>query len=276
MPANVPAGAAISVRLSCRNLCRMHGRWGTIRRAAAVVLLLAAPTGCAPDASGDDTLTVFAAASLRESFGRIGERFEADHPGVSVEFSFAGSSDLVTQLTQGASADVFASADTRTMDRAVEAGLVRGTPVDFATNTLTIAVAPGNPLKVTTLRDLTRPDVTVVVCAPQVPCGGATAAVQRAAGVALRPVSEESSVTDVLNKVTSGQADAGLVYVTDAVGAGDAVTAVAFPEAADAVNTYPVAVLDQTGKPELAEQFVETVTGPVGQDVLREAGFAAR
>ncbi|TFV55233.1 molybdate ABC transporter substrate-binding protein [Mycobacterium sp. PS03-16] len=237
-------------------------------------MLAVALSGCAPQAPGGDTVTVYAAASLEDSFRRIGQRFEADHPGVTVEFSFAGSSDLVTQLTQGAPADVFASADTRNMARATDAGLVRGTPVDFASNTLTIAVAPGNPLGVRTLRDLTRPGVSAVVCAPQVPCGGATAAVERAAGVDLRPVSEESSVTDVLNKVTSGQADAGLVYVTDALGAGDAVSAVAFGEAAGAVNTYPIAVLEQAEKPGLAEQFVDVVTGPAGQDILREAGFS--
>lgn len=241
-------------------------------RIAGVVLFAVALSGCAaePD-STDRTVTVFAAASLRAPFTEIGEQFERDHPGTSVEFSFAGSSDLVTQLTQGARADVFASADIRNMDRAAEAGLLAGAPADFATNTLTIAVAPGNPMGIRSLRDLTASGTSVVVCAPQVPCGGATTAVERAAGVDLRPVSEESSVTDVLNKVTSGQADAGLVYVTDARGAGDRVTAVDFPEAAGAVNTYPIAVLE--GATDAAKDFVSTVTGDMGQTVLREAGF---
>jgi molybdate transport system substrate-binding protein len=241
----------------------------------ATVLLVAVLTACgAHDDKPGETVTVFAAASLKESFTEIGKDFEADHAGVTVEFSFAGSADLVTQLTQGAPADVFAAADSRTMERAAQAGLLDGAPVDFAANTLTIAVAPGNPRDIRTLRDLTRPDTSVVVCAPQVPCGAAAATVERAAGVDLRPVSEESSVSDVLNKVTSGEADAGLVYVTDARGAGDRVTAVDFPEAAEAVNTYPIAVLGQARDADAARQFVGAVTGPAGQEVLSRTGFA--
>ena len=127
------------------------------------------------------------------------------------------------------------------MDKAAQADLLSGDPVNFASNTLTIVSAPGNPKKITSFRDLTQPGLSVVVCAPQVPCGSATEKVEKATGVQLNPVSEESQVTDVLGKVTTGQADAGLVYVTDAQGAGDKVTAVAFPESADAVNTYPIA-----------------------------------
>ncbi|MEI7548173.1 MAG: molybdate ABC transporter substrate-binding protein, partial [Actinomycetota bacterium] len=129
----------------------------------------AAPSSAAPAAS--DTLTVFAAASLKRAFTEIGERFKTDNPGDDVEFSFAGSSDLVTQLTQGAPADVFASADTKNMDKVAQAGLVAGDPTNFATNTLTIAVAPGNPKKIASLKDLAQPGISVVVCAPQVPCG---------------------------------------------------------------------------------------------------------
>lgn len=220
------------------------------------------------------SITVFAAASLKSAFTEIGGQFETDNPGSTVEFSFAGSSDLVTQLTQGADADVFASADTRNMDKAVVAGLVEGGPVNFATNTLTIAVAPGNPKEIRTFADLAKPGASVVVCAPPVPCGGATEKVEKATGVTLSPVSEEPSVTDVLGKVTSGQADAGLVYVTDAAGAGDKVTAVAFPEASQAVNTYPIAVLKDSEKAELAHRFVDLVTGEAGQKALAKAGFA--
>ncbi|KUI37116.1 molybdate ABC transporter substrate-binding protein [Mycobacterium sp. GA-2829] len=242
-----------------------------MKRIAGAVLLTVTLSGCATEENSNDTITVFAAASLRAPFTEIGEQFERDHPGTSVEFSFAGSSDLVTQLTQGARADVFASADARNMGRAAEAGLLAGDPVEFATNTLTIAVAPGNPKSVRTLRDLTASGMSVVVCAPQVPCGAATTAVERAADVELQPVSEESSVTDVLNKVTSGQADAGLVYVTDARGAGDRVTAVDFPEAAGAVNTYPIAVLE--GSSDRARDFVAAVAGDEGQTLLRDSGF---
>ncbi|GAA2792113.1 molybdate ABC transporter substrate-binding protein [Mycolicibacterium pallens] len=223
--------------------------------------------------AGRQKIVVFAAASLKKTFTAIGDQFAKDNPGASVEFSFAGSSDLVTQLTQGAHADVFASADTKNMDKAGQAGLLAGAPVNFATNTLTIAVAPGNPKGITSFRDLTKPDLNVVVCAPQVPCGSATRAVETTSGVQLTPVSEESSVTDVLNKVTSGQADAGLVYVTDTAAAGDKVVAVSFPEAAGAVNTYPIATLAHAGNPALAGKFVDLVTGPTGQEILTKAGF---
>jgi molybdate transport system substrate-binding protein len=219
-------------------------------------------------------IIVFAAASLKQTFTDIGEQFKTDNPGASVEFSFAGSSDLVTQLTQGAPADVFASADNNNMDKASHAGLLAGDPVNFASNTLTIAVAPGNPKKIASFKDLTQQGLNVVVCAPQVPCGSATQRVEQATGVTLNPVSEESSVTDVLNKVTTGEADAGLVYVTDAKGAGDKVGEVPFPEAAGAVNTYPIAVLKESKNPELAHKFVDLVTGESGQKVLNAAGFA--
>jgi len=247
-------------------------------RVLVVLLSLVVTAGCgskseSPSAGGGQ-LIVFAAASLKGAFTDIGKQFQNDNPGASVEFSFAGSSDLATQLVQGAQADVFASADTKSMDKAAQAGLLAANPVNFASNTLTIAVAPGNPKKITTFRDLTRPGTTVVVCAPQVPCGAATQKVEKATGVDLAPVSEESSVTDVLNKVTTGQADAGLVYVTDAIAAGAKVAAVPFPEAAGAVNTYPIASLEQSQNPELARKFLDLVTGDAGQKTLSAAGFA--
>ncbi len=251
---------------------------GRIAALTAAVILSVAGCGSSKESSsangaGGEKITVFAAASLKKSFTEIGEQVKTDHPGADIEFSFAGSSDLATQLTQGAPADVFASADTKNMDKAAKAGLLQGEPVNFASNTLTIVVAPGNPKKISSFGDLAQPGLAVVVCAPQVPCGSATEKVEKAAGVLLNPVSEESQVTDVLNKVTSGQADAGLVYVTDAQGAGDKVTAVAFPESAEAVNTYPIAVLEQTKRPQLARAFVDLVTGEAGQKVLAAAGF---
>lgn len=247
-------------------------------RAAAVialaVLILGTLSGCgSDDTDSGERITVFAAASLKSTFTELAERFEAQHPGSRVEFSFAGSSDLAAQLDQGARADVFASADQRNMAKVVDAGLTAGSPVDFATNTLTIVTAPGNPEGITTFADLARPGTLVVTCAPQVPCGSATQRVESSTGVDLAPVSEESSVTDVLNKVIAGQADAGLVYVTDATGAGDAVTAVAVPEAAQAVNTYPIVALADSGAPETAREFVAFVTAPDGRAVLADAGF---
>ncbi|TGD88316.1 molybdate ABC transporter substrate-binding protein [Mycolicibacterium sp. CH28] len=244
-----------------------------------VGLLVTALPGCgtarqsAPSSAEHSKIVVFAAASLKKTFTAIGDQFSKDNPGAAVEFSFASSSDLVTQLTQGAHADVFASADTTNMDKAAKAGLLAGSPVNFASNTLTIAVAPGNPKGISSFRDLVKPGLDIVVCAPQVPCGAATRKVEGQTGVTLSPVSEESSVTDVLNKVSSGQADAGLVYVTDVAGAGGKVAAVPFPEAASSVNTYPIAVLKQAGNPTLAGKFIDLVTGPTGQQILEKAGF---
>jgi molybdate transport system substrate-binding protein len=245
----------------------------TVAVAGVVALAVASACSANPGRTAE-TITVFAAASLKTAFTEIGRQFENSNPGSSVELSFAGSSDLATQLTQGAPADVFASADTRNMGKAVEAGLVDGDPVDFASNSLTIAVAPGNPKDIRVFGDLARPGLSIVLCAPPVPCGGATEKVEQATGVTLTPVSEETSVTDVLNKVTSGEADAGVVYVTDAAGAGDRVTAVDFPEATQALNTYPIAVLRQTANADLARGFVDLVTGDGGQKILRDEGFA--
>jgi len=223
--------------------------------------------------SGSATLTVFAAASLKATFTQIGTIFQQENPGSTVTFNFAGSSDLVAQLIAGAPADVFASADTANMTKATDAGLVSGTPLNFATNTLTIVTPPGNPAGITSFADLAKPGVAVVVCAPQVPCGAAAQKVETNTGVTLTPVSEENSVTDVLGKITSGQADAGLVYVTDASGAGDKVTTVSFPESTTVVNTYPIATLTAATEPSLAMTFVELVTGPEGQQLLAAAGF---
>ncbi len=216
---------------------------------------------------------MFAAASLKTTFTELGQQFESSHVGTKVTFSFAGSSDLVTQIQQGAPADVFASADTKNMDKATADNLAKGEPVNFASNTLEIAVPPDNPAKITTFADLAEDGVKVVICAPQVPCGSATQKVETATGVSLEPVSEESSVTDVLNKVTSGEADAGLVYKTDVESAGDKVLGVPFPESSEAVNVYPIAVLTASKDANLSQEFVDLVTGTEGQQVLTDAGF---
>lgn len=238
---------------------------GSVQASSSV----AAPT--APRLSG--ALTVFAAASLKATFTDIGEIFQEQNPGATVTFNFAGSADLVTQLTSGAPADVFASADETNMNKAVTGGVIDGTPATFAGNTLTIVTPPGNPRRVTGFADLADPDQQVVVCAPQVPCGSATQQVEQNTGVTLTPVSEESSVTDVLNKVRTGQADAGLVYVTDATEAGDKVTEVSFPEATSVVNVYPIGTVQDAPQRELAIRFIDLVTGPDGQQILRDAGF---
>lgn len=222
--------------------------------------------------SGD--ITVFAAASLKKTFTQIGSDFEKAHPGTKVTFSFAGSSDLVAQIQQGAPADVFASADTKNMDKVTAESLTAATPVVFASNTLEIAVPPGNPAKVATLADLAKPGVKVVLCAPAVPCGSAAAKVEQAAGVDIKPVSEEQSVTDVLGKVSAGEADAGLVYVTDVKGAGDSVQGITFAQSSAAANAYPIAALKASRNAAVAAAFVDAVTSPAGQQVLAAAGFA--
>lgn len=240
---------------------------------ASALLLTAGLTSCGGD-DGDTTLTVYAAASLTSTFQQVGEEFEKEHEGVKVDFSFGGSSDLVAQIQQGAPADVFASADTANMEKLTADGLQAGDPQVFATNTLEIAVPPGNPAGITSFADLAGADVDVVVCAPEVPCGTATQKVEDATGTTLLPVSEEQSVTDVLAKVTSGEADAGLVYVTDVTAAGGSVLGVPFPESSDIVNTYPIVALEDSEHPDLAQDFVELVLGETGQSILKEAGFA--
>ncbi|WP_033234072.1 molybdate ABC transporter substrate-binding protein [Rhodococcus globerulus] len=255
---------------------------------ASGVLSLALVSGCSssdsssPSTSAASTsatvtgdITVFAAASLKNTFTELGKEFEAENPGTTVTFSFAGSSDLVAQIIQGAPADVFASADAANMKKATDAGVVAGTPSDFASNTLTIVVPPGNPKGITSFADLAKEGTQLVICAPQVPCGAATKKVEEASGESLKPVSEESSVTDVLNKVTSGQADAGIVYVTDAKSAGEKVETIAFPEAASVVNLYQVAALKDSKNLTTATKFVDLVSGPKGLVVLTNAGFAA-
>ncbi|WNM25459.1 molybdate ABC transporter substrate-binding protein [Demequina capsici] len=220
------------------------------------------------------TVTVLAAASLTDVFTEIADDFEAAHPGVKVSLSFAGSSTLAEQVLEGAPADVLATANEATMAQVSDQ--IGTDPQIFATNTLTIAVPSGDPAGIGGLADLTRDDVRLVVCAPQVPCGAATQKVADAEGVTLSPVSEESNVTDVLGKVASGEADAGIVYVTDLARA-DGVEQVALDGADAAVNLYPITSLPGgDGSPtSLADAFVQAVLSDAGQAVLARAGFGA-
>lgn len=242
-----------------------------------VVGLLLAVAGCADPPNGDGAreLTVFAASSLTGSFTELGEQFETRHQGVEVRFNFDGSSNLAAQIAEGAPADVFASADAKTMDRVAQSGAVAGSPVVIATNTLRVVTPPGNPAGVTTLGDLAAPSVKTVVCAPQVPCGAATRALLEAAGVSVNPVSEEQSVADVLGKITNDTADAGLVYATDVIRAGESVESVEVDVAAGIVNRYPIAALDTATDAELARRFIDFVAGRDGRSVLAAAGFGA-
>lgn len=255
----------------------------SVRRIAAVfaamVAVSIAVAGCSSDddSSGGDssggktTLNVYAAASLKSTFTELAKAFEKAHSDVEVKLNFAGSSALVTQINQGADADVIATADERTMqklgDKAVD-------PKIFATNTLTIVTAPGNPKNITGFASLRDSGAKTVACAPEVPCGAATVAVEKNTGVELTPVSQEASVTAVLTKVTSGEADAGLVYVTDAKSAGNKVATVGDAAFGQVINKYPIATVKGTKHSEQAEQFKDMVLGQTGQEILSAAGFA--
>lgn len=241
-----------------------------IKPIAGVVLISVLLGGCGATGSGQDkTLTVLAAASLTESFDELGQRFHAEHPDIEVEFDYQGSSTLAEQIKQGRPADVFASANVKNMNKVGDQVSPQQT---FATNRLIIVVPPGNPARITSFADLAGAR-DVVVCAPQVPCGAAAEKVADAAGVPLRPASEENDVKAVLHKVTAGEADAGLVYVTDAEAAGDQVESVDFPESRQALNTYPIAAVDNASRPEVADEFLKFVRGPAGREVLTRHGF---
>ncbi|MFY1671416.1 molybdate ABC transporter substrate-binding protein [Plantactinospora sp. WMMB334] len=220
-------------------------------------------------------VTVFAAASLTESFTQLGKDFERANPGVRVTFSFAGSSALATQINQGAPADVFASAAPANMAAVVDAGNAEGTPTVFVRNQLVIAVPRGNPAGVTRLADLTGPDAKVALCAEQVPCGAAAKKALDAAGVRLNPVTLEQDVKAALSKVRLGEVDAALVYRTDVRAAADDVDGIEFPESAAAVNDYPITVLESAPNESGARAFVTHVLSDTGRAVLTAAGFQA-
>ena len=258
----------------------MRMRMLTATAAAGLVLLAGCGGGAPSDTNAGGaptpdkrTLTVLAAASLTETFGALEKQFETDNPGVDVVMSYGGSSDLAQQIVNGAPADVFASASDATMKTVTDAGLTNGSPTVFATNVLEIATVPGNPKGITSFADLANPDLKVVVCAPQVPCGAAAQKVETTTGVDIKPVSEETDVKNVLGKVTTGNADAGLVYVTDVTAAGSQVQGVNFPEAEQATTNYPIATLKNAPQQQLAESFVSLVTGEQGQKALQAAGF---
>ncbi|HZT67952.1 MAG TPA: molybdate ABC transporter substrate-binding protein [Acidimicrobiales bacterium] len=218
------------------------------------------------------SLDVFAAASLTGAFNSAKTTLARANPGLNLTYNFAGSNTLVTQIQQGAPADVFASADTKNMDKLVAAGLV-DTPVTFARNKLEIAVAPGNPKHITGLADLAKPGVTVVLEAPGVPAGDYARAVLASQHITVRPKSLETDVKSALVKVTSGEADATVVYVTDVAAAGSAVTGVAVPDSLQPTITYPIAVVKATKNHAAAQAFVDSAVSGAVQKALEAAGF---
>jgi molybdate transport system substrate-binding protein len=241
--------------------------------AAVVALMLAGcggdePPGGSPAAPGE--LKVFAAASLTAAFTELGEQFTAANGGTRVTFNLAGSQALATQIQQAAPADVFASADTTNMDKVRD---LVGTPQPFASNLLAIVVEKGNPRGVRALGDLASPDLKVVLAAEEVPAGKYARQVLDQAGVRVQPVSQEDNVKAVVTKVSLGEADAGLVYVTDVAAGGDTVEGVDLPEDQNVLATYPIATVKASKAQEQAEAFMDLVLSTQGQQVLEQYGF---
>lgn len=257
-------------------------RIGNASAARAAALVLAAAMlagGCASTgdkkagaSSGRTTVVVFAAASLTDAFNTIAEKFEAAHQGVQVKLNYGGSSGLAQQIDQGAPADVFAAANPATMKQVTDAGNASA-PTTFTRNRLEIAVPPADPGKVTALKDLANPKLKVVLCAPQVPCGAAAQKVIKAAGLTVRPASQEEDVKAALTKVELNEADAALVYRTDVKAAAGKVRGIDFPESAQAINDYPIATLKKAPHPDLATQFVQFVLSDTGAATLSQDGF---
>ena len=261
-----------------------------MRRHLTVVAALAALalTACGSSASSSVTssavsspsdtaagsITVFAASSLKEAFTQIGKDYEAAHPGAKVTFNFGASSTLATQITQKAPADVFASASQKTMDTVTAAGAATGDKV-FAVNTMEIATPATPTVPVTSLADLTKPGVKVVICQKDVPCGAAAQKLFTQDHLSVTPVSEEVDVKAVLSKVVLGEADAGIVYVTDVKAAGAKVTGVVIPKDQNVTTTYPIAPITASTNASTAKAFVDFVLSAAGQQVLAAAGFTS-
>ena len=253
-----------------------------MRRFAVVAagLLAVAVAGCSSSSNSPSTssspqtgtITVFAAASLMDTFTQIGKQFEAAHKGDTVKFSFGPSSGLSTQITSGAPADVFASASPTNMDTVVKAGDA-SSPQTFAKNTMEVAVPPNNPAKVTSVNDLAKSSVKVAVCAPQVPCGVVAAEVFKNAGITVKPVTQATDVSSVVTEVETGNVDAGMVYVTNVLSEGSKLKGITIPANINASTLYPIATIKSSKHASIAKEFVDYVLSPAGQQVLTAAGF---
>ena len=248
----------------------------------AVALAAVAAAGCSSSGSGSTSspsaspaggsITVFAAASLTETFTQLGKQFQEAHPGDTVKFSFGASSTLATQITSGAPADVFASAAPKNMQTVVSAGDASN-PQDFAKNTAEVAVPPSNPANVTSVNDLAKSSTKVALCEPKVPCGVVAAEVFKNVGITVHPVTLEPDVKSTLTQVETGNVDAGVVYVTDVKAAGSKVKGVTIPASENASTLYPIATITSSKEPAIAQAFVAYVLSPTGQAVLSAAGF---
>ncbi len=246
-----------------------------IRQAVAAAAAIAITAACQTEVdhtnptSGD--LTVFAAASLQPAFDETAKLLQSLH----ITFNYAGTQTLTSQLTQGAQADVFASADTAHMSSLQSAGLISGTPQVFAHNRLEIAVQRGNPKRIHSLSDLARGGLVVVLADPSVPAGKYAQQAMQKAGISVRPASLELQVTAVVNKVALGEADAGVVYVSDITSSGK-VDGIPIQDSQNVVANYPIALLASSRHQAQAMRFIDFVLSPPGQTVLRTAGFEAR
>jgi len=246
----------------------------------AVLVLVSGACGSESDpetassATGGEVV-VFAAASLTDAFGEVGEAFMTANPDVEVTFSFAASSSLVAQILEGAPADVYASADRDNMAALADAGAGAGEPVVFANNLSEIIVAPGNPLGITDVGDLADPELVLVVCAPQVPCGTYATDIFDRAGADITPDSFETNVKAVVTKVTLGEADAGIVYATDVRAAGPAAAGVEIPDDLNVIAEYPMVTTNGASNPAGAQAFIDFTVGLTGQAILAEYGFTA-
>jgi molybdate transport system substrate-binding protein len=254
--------------------CATNGvvlRLTTRRLLAAAALLSLLPLTACGGGDDDTTITVLAASSLTGTFTELGKQFEQQHSGVTVKFAFDSSATLAQQATQGAPADVLATADTDTMDSAKSAQA--STPQVFATNVMVVVTPKDNPANIQSFSDLDKSSVKYVMCVPTAPCGKVGQALLDQDHITGKPVSQEVDVKSVLAKVTEGEADAGIVYTTDAVAAGDDVTSLPIPGSGKKLTSYPIVTLDQSKESDLAQEFVDLVTGSTGQQVLQQAGF---
>jgi molybdate transport system substrate-binding protein len=250
--------------------------------AGAVALVLAACSSSSSTSSAggsssstklSGTLVVFAATSLTDAFDKIGAEFHQANPGVTVKFNYNGSSSLATSINQGAPADVFASAAPSNMKTVTDAGNAADTPKTFASNQGEIMVEKGNPDHITSVSQLANPAVKVVVCAPEVPCGAVATAIFKNADVTVKPVSQETNVGGVVTKVTLGEADAGIVYVTDVKANESEATGVPIPANENDTTEYPIAEVKGAPNAKAATAFISFVLGSQGQQVLASFGF---
>jgi len=280
-----PGASRFSTRAGLRSRrasLRRHVKPLTVACAASAVLVLAA---CGSSAGGSSSgasaasgkpsgqLVVFAATSLTDAFAKIGAQFEKANPGVTVKFNYDGSSTLATQITQGAPADVFASAAPANMSTVTDGGDATGTPQVFTRNTAEIMVEKGNPLHIESVKDLADDKIKVAVCAPEVPCGALAQEVFKNAGVTVKPVSEETNVGGVVTKVTLGEVDAGVVYVTDVKENESKASGVTVPADQNSITDYPIVQVKGAPNVTAAKAFISYVLGPNGQKVLASFGF---